>query len=82
MLYKYAFLQDEQEWQEHYFGTMDLLKTPSVQSLLDSDLESVGSLQYLDIEEVNTFIKNTSILTSFIVYWYWNVISLSMYETL
>lgn len=46
---------------------MDLLKTPSVQSLLDSDLESVGSLQYLDIEEVNTFIKNTSILTSFIV---------------
>lgn len=34
---------------------MDLLKTPSVQSLLDSDLESVESLQYLDldIEEVN-----------------------------
>lgn len=33
---------------------MDLLKTPSVQSLLDSDLESVESLQYLDldIEEV------------------------------
>lgn len=34
---------------------MDLLKTPSVQSLLDSDLESVGSLQYLDIEEVRCF---------------------------
>lgn len=32
---------------------MDLLKTPSVQSLLDSDLESVESLQYLDIEEVS-----------------------------
>lgn len=32
---------------------MDLLKTPSVQSLLDSDLESVESFQYLDIEEVN-----------------------------
>lgn len=31
---------------------MDLLKTPSVQSLLDSDLESVESFQYLDIEEV------------------------------
>lgn len=32
---------------------MDLLKTPSVQSLLDSDLESVESLQYLDIEELD-----------------------------
>ncbi|XP_060802383.1 vacuolar protein sorting-associated protein 8 homolog [Amyelois transitella] len=32
---------------------MDLLKTPSVQSLLDSDLESVDSLQYLDIEELD-----------------------------
>lgn len=31
---------------------MDLLKTPSVQSLLDSDLESVESLQYMDFEEV------------------------------
>ncbi|KAJ8716091.1 hypothetical protein PYW08_013376 [Mythimna loreyi] len=29
---------------------MDLLKTPSVQSLLDSDLESVESLQYLDLD--------------------------------
>ncbi|KAL4707675.1 hypothetical protein ACJJTC_014856 [Scirpophaga incertulas] len=32
---------------------MDLLKTPSVQSLLDSDIESVDSLQYLDIEELD-----------------------------
>ncbi|XP_053606903.1 vacuolar protein sorting-associated protein 8 homolog [Plodia interpunctella] len=32
---------------------MDLLKAPSVQSLLDSDLESVESLQYLDIEELD-----------------------------
>ncbi|XP_063535635.1 vacuolar protein sorting-associated protein 8 homolog [Cydia strobilella] len=32
---------------------MDLLKTPSVQSLLDSDLESVGSLQYMDFEELD-----------------------------
>ncbi|CAH0398761.1 unnamed protein product [Chilo suppressalis] len=32
---------------------MDLLKTPSMQSLLDSDLESVESLQYLDIEELD-----------------------------
>lgn len=35
---------------------MDLVKTPSIQSLLDSDLESVESLQYLDIEEVNSCI--------------------------
>lgn len=32
---------------------MDLLKTPSTQSLLDSDLESVESLQYVDFEEVS-----------------------------
>ncbi|XP_068618217.1 vacuolar protein sorting-associated protein 8 homolog [Battus philenor] len=32
---------------------MDLLKTPSIQSLLDSDLESVGSVQYVDIEELD-----------------------------
>ncbi|XP_045766825.1 vacuolar protein sorting-associated protein 8 homolog isoform X1 [Maniola jurtina] len=32
---------------------MDLLKTPSTQSLLDSDLESVESLQYVDIEELD-----------------------------
>ncbi|KAG6464048.1 hypothetical protein O3G_MSEX014241 [Manduca sexta] len=32
---------------------MDLLKTPSVQSLLDSDLESVESLHCLDIEELD-----------------------------
>ncbi|XP_026499117.2 vacuolar protein sorting-associated protein 8 homolog [Vanessa tameamea] len=32
---------------------MDLLKTPSTQSLLDSDLESVESLQYVDFEELD-----------------------------
>ncbi|KAJ2944385.1 hypothetical protein O0L34_g18387 [Tuta absoluta] len=32
---------------------MDLLKTPSVQSLLDSDLESVDGFPYLDIEELD-----------------------------
>lgn len=32
---------------------MDLLKTPSTQSLLDSDLESIVSLQSLDIEELD-----------------------------
>ncbi|CAG4947702.1 unnamed protein product [Parnassius apollo] len=32
---------------------MDLLKTPSIQSLLDSDLESVESLHYVDIEELD-----------------------------
>ncbi|XP_072947708.1 vacuolar protein sorting-associated protein 8 homolog [Epargyreus clarus] len=32
---------------------MDLLKTPSIQSLFDSDLESVESLQYVDIEELD-----------------------------
>ncbi|CAK1586156.1 unnamed protein product [Parnassius mnemosyne] len=32
---------------------MDLLKTPSIQSLLDSDLESVESLNYVDIEELD-----------------------------
>ncbi|KPJ07186.1 Vacuolar protein sorting-associated protein 8-like [Papilio machaon] len=32
---------------------MDLLKTPSIQSLLDSDLESVESLHYIDFEELD-----------------------------
>ncbi|CAG9561239.1 unnamed protein product [Danaus chrysippus] len=32
---------------------MDLLKTPSTQSLLESDLESVESLQYVDFEELD-----------------------------
>ncbi|CAH2039598.1 unnamed protein product, partial [Iphiclides podalirius] len=32
---------------------MDLLKTPSIQSLLDSDIESVESLNYVDIEELD-----------------------------
>ncbi|XP_048487716.1 vacuolar protein sorting-associated protein 8 homolog [Plutella xylostella] len=34
-------------------NSVELLKTPSVQSLLDSDLESVDSLQCLDIEELD-----------------------------
>ncbi|KAG7296053.1 hypothetical protein JYU34_021150 [Plutella xylostella] len=34
-------------------NSAELLKTPSVQSLLDSDLESVDSLQCLDIEELD-----------------------------
>ncbi|XP_041987955.1 vacuolar protein sorting-associated protein 8 homolog [Aricia agestis] len=32
---------------------MDLLKAPSIQSLLDSDLESVESLQYVEFEELD-----------------------------
>lgn len=44
--------------------TMDLLKTPSTQSLLESDLESVESLQYVDFEEVIKIMIQFSKLSS------------------
>lgn len=45
--------------------TMDLLKTPSIQSLLDSDLESVESLHYIDFEEVNKKVRSLDLVYIF-----------------
>lgn len=52
---------------------MDLLKTPSVQSLLDSDLESVESFQYLDIEEVKVNYLYNYLLLSLALQYYHNI---------